>query len=375
MKIGKIIFFAVVVSIVIAFTSFKIMETININKAFKSAQALFEQEKYEDSIKQYYKVLEISDTKKKSLISQYKLYQAKNNLLKEKATVHLEYIASNKELFTKHKLQDFYAESLYILGKKALENDQLDQASDYFKQLLQDEPESSWADNAVFEIAMISKKRHKLVEAEKILKTIIKNYPDTELLHKIQKQSGEINMQLFFQLNSPFTTTHYVKPGDSIASIASKHKTTITYIKKANNMKRSIIRPTDELVVPTVRLSMVIDKSKNTLTLKGGEKILKVYRVGTGQYNKTPIGTFKIINKLVDPPWYSSEGVIPAGDKRNLLGTRWLGLNVPSYGIHGTTQPETIGSQSSAGCVRMLNEEVEFLYDIVPEGTEVTIVD
>lgn len=375
MKIGKIIFFALVVSLIVAFVSFKVIDLINFNKAFKYAEDMFKQEKYEEAIKSYYKVIELSEKKEKSLIAQYKLYQAKSKLNSETANIHLKYIENNKEAYFKNNLQDYYTESLFLLGKLQFSEKNFDTAIAYFKQLLQDSPNSVLADNAAFEFAMIFKEQQKLAEAEKILTTIIKNYPETELLEQIQKQRGEINMQLFFTPNSPFTTTHTVKSGDSIASIASRYNTTVAYIKKANHMKRSIIRPTDELIVPSVRLSLVIDKSKNTLTLKGDEKILKIYRVGTGQHNKTPIGTFKVINKLVDPPWYSKDGVIPAGDERNLLGTRWLGINVPSYGIHGTTKPETIGSQSSAGCVRMLNEEVEFLYDIVPEGTEVTIVD
>lgn len=375
MKIGKIIFFALVISLIIAAISFKTMQIVQINKAFNVAEKSFAAKDYKNAIKAYYQVLDISQDSKKSLIAHYKIYKAKTELKDDTASTHIMYISTNKENYLKEELVNFYTESLYILGSASLEQGNTEEAMEYFKQLLQDTPDSDYADNAVFQIAMIFKKQDRLVEAEKTLKTIIKNYPDTELLQDIQQQSGDINIQLFFRLNSPFTTTHTVKSGDSLASIASKYKTTISYIKKANHMKRSIIRPTDELVVPAVRLSIVIDKSKNTLTLKGDEMILKVFRVGTGQYNKTPVGTFKIINKLVDPPWYSKEGVIPAGDERNLLGTRWLGLNVPSYGIHGTTQPETIGSQSSAGCVRMLNEEVEFLYSIVPEQTEVTIVD
>ena len=58
-----------------------------------------------------------------------------------------------------------------------------------------------------------------------------------------------------------------------------------------------------------------------------------------------------------------------------LLGSRWLGFNMPGYGIHGTIEPETIGKQVTAGCVRMRNSDVEELYDILPLGTEVSIVD
>jgi len=76
------------------------------------------------------------------------------------------------------------------------------------------------------------------------------------------------------------------------------------------------------------------------------------------------------------PEWFRpGGGVIPYGDPGNLLGTRWMAIDSPGYGIHGTWEPETIGKQLSAGCIRMLNRDVEELYTIVPVGTPVKIVE
>jgi lipoprotein-anchoring transpeptidase ErfK/SrfK len=50
-----------------------------------------------------------------------------------------------------------------------------------------------------------------------------------------------------------------------------------------------------------------------------------------------------------------------------------MGFNLDGYGIHGTIHPDMIGQPVSAGCVRMLNNDVEELFDIVPEGTRVLI--
>ena len=63
------------------------------------------------------------------------------------------------------------------------------------------------------------------------------------------------------------------------------------------------------------------------------------------------------------------------------LGTRWMALKgtesktfmYRGYGIHGTIERDSIGTQASNGCVRMLNEQVEELFDIVPSGTPVLI--
>lgn len=74
--------------------------------------------------------------------------------------------------------------------------------------------------------------------------------------------------------------------------------------------------------------------------------------------------------------------MIPFGDKDNVLGTRWMSLQaanptnaVRGYGLHGTWEPETIGRQASAGCVRLLNNEVEELFLLVPIGTRVVITE
>ena len=76
---------------------------------------------------------------------------------------------------------------------------------------------------------------------------------------------------------------------------------------------------------------------------------------------QTPIGEWRIVEKHKD--WGGG------------FGTRWLGLDVPwgTYGIHGTNRPASIGSFASHGCVRMNNQDVEQLYDMIPVGTPVTI--
>jgi lipoprotein-anchoring transpeptidase ErfK/SrfK len=130
-----------------------------------------------------------------------------------------------------------------------------------------------------------------------------------------------------------------------------------------------------KLKVPTYKMTLWIDKSDNTLTLKADNEVLKTYVVATGTNNSTPVGAFKITDKLENPTWYNSGAVVPPGSPENGLGTRWMGITAKGYGIHGTIEPEKLGQQVTAGCVRMKNEEVEELYSWIPPGTEVTIQD
>ncbi len=171
------------------------------------------------------------------------------------------------------------------------------------------------------------------------------------------------------------STLYEVRPGDNLTLIAKKHGVTVGLIQKTNSLSSDRIASGQKLKVPTYRFSLVVDKSQNTLILKGDEDILKTYVVATGTNNSTPVGVFKVTDKLENPTWYKAGAVLPPGSPDNLLGTRWMGIDKPSYGIHGTTEPETLGQQVTSGCVRMKNEEVEELYDLIPPGTEVTIVD
>ena len=99
----------------------------------------------------------------------------------------------------------------------------------------------------------------------------------------------------------------------------------------------------------------------------------KVYSVAVGkQTTPSPTGKFKVVNRLENPTYYH-KGVVVGPGAANPLGNRWIGLDQKGYGIHGTNAPETIGRSVSHGCVRLRNEDIEKLYDMVPVGTPVYI--
>lgn len=112
---------------------------------------------------------------------------------------------------------------------------------------------------------------------------------------------------------------------------------------------------------PQVSILIEVDKKQLKLINRENEKIIDTYIIATGKPGSpTPLGTFKIIEK-----GHWGEG----------FGSRWMGLNVPwgKYGIHGTNKPSSIGSNVSAGCIRMNNRDVEELYSKVSNNTIVVI--
>lgn len=231
-------------------------------------------------------------------------------------------------------------------------------------------------EEVLFKEVQTQEKEGRLLKAREICQQLIMDYPEGKLVSEAQKISWDLNTKLLFSpIQTPDAKIYEVQPQDILLKIAKKFGTTVELIMKSNNLKSDLIRPGMKFKISTAKYSVLVDKSQNTLTLKSNDEIFKVYPVSTGADNSTPIGTFKIINKIIDPPWYKAGAIVPPGSPKNILGSRWLGFSLPGYGIHGTTEPESIGKQVTAGCVRMLNKDVEELYIIVPLGVDVTIVD
>ena len=123
------------------------------------------------------------------------------------------------------------------------------------------------------------------------------------------------------------------------------------------------------------RRKIVISLADRKLVLYEGEHALRVYDVAVGKRSTpSPQGKFAIINRVPNPTWYGPAGVVPPG-KSNPLGSRWMGLSVKGYGIHGTNVPSSIGKAASHGCIRMRKQDLEELFEMVTVGTTVELED
>jgi lipoprotein-anchoring transpeptidase ErfK/SrfK len=127
---------------------------------------------------------------------------------------------------------------------------------------------------------------------------------------------------------------------------------------------------------------IVVTRGANTLRLYDGKKLVRTFPVATGQaIYPTPAGLWFIKDKQKDPWWYPptydawAKGLkpVPPGPS-NPLGTRWMGLNAPGVGIHGTDAPTSIGYSASHGCIRMQVPDAEWLFERVQVGTQVVIL-
>ena len=103
-------------------------------------------------------------------------------------------------------------------------------------------------------------------------------------------------------------------------------------------------------------------------------RVLRVFNIAVGApASPSPTGAYKVINHILNPTWYYKGKVVGPGPG-NPVGTRWLGLSAPGYGIHGTNAPNSIGRSASHGCIRLRNADVEKLFELVGVGDQVELV-
>lgn len=140
---------------------------------------------------------------------------------------------------------------------------------------------------------------------------------------------------------------------------------------------------------------VLVNKRLNALWHYSDGKLVKAYRVATGRQTTgpaptqedyrtnffTPEGIFQITDFKKNPPYGAmkpGDKSYAGGDPQNPFGTRWMGFSVYGWdgtsvwGIHGTAEPEKIGTWASDGCVRMRTEQAEALFDLL-QGKAVTL--
>lgn len=119
---------------------------------------------------------------------------------------------------------------------------------------------------------------------------------------------------------------------------------------------------------------IVVSLEDRKLALVEDGQIKKVYTVAVGKPSTpSPVGTFTIERRVANPV-YAHDGKTVQPGPNNPVGTRWMGLSIRGYGIHGTNAPNSIGKAASHGCIRMGKADVEELFSLVQVGDTVELV-
>ena len=124
----------------------------------------------------------------------------------------------------------------------------------------------------------------------------------------------------------------------------------------------------------TPKRTIVVSLEDRKLALLEDGQVKKVYTVAVGKpTTPSPTGTFVIERRVMNPTYSHNGKIVPPGPS-NPVGTRWMGLSLHGYGIHGTNEPRSIGKPASHGCIRLARPDLEELYAQVAVGDTVVLV-
>ncbi len=123
-----------------------------------------------------------------------------------------------------------------------------------------------------------------------------------------------------------------------------------------------------------VQRVIVVSLEDRKLALVENGQVKKVYSVAVGKPSTpSPVGSFTIAHRVANPTYHHNGRTVLPGPG-NPVGTRWMGLSIPGYGIHGTNEPNSIGKPVSHGCIRMARKDLEEFYGLVSVGDAVELV-
>ena len=207
---------------------------------------------------------------------------------------------------------------------------------------------------------------------------------------------AHISSQLFltsvFNAGDTTCTQYTIAANDSLEKIIRKQKIGCEWqlVARLNNIKKpESIQVGKRLKLPKGPFSAVVWKRDYRIDICMGEGadrvIVASMPVGLGEANGTPTGAFKVRSgsKLLNPEWIHpvTGQRYAADDPTNPIGEHWLGLegteertsSLKGYGIHGTTDPDSIGQNRSLGCVRLLADDVALVWECLGNGSVVEI--
>ncbi len=210
----------------------------------------------------------------------------------------------------------------------------------------------------------------------------------------IKEQLSQLSEQWLFSkrifTQDSFCGSYRVQRGESLTTIGRQFRIPYETLMLINNISRpQLLRAGQTIKVANGPFHAVVHRSLFTMDIYLQNVFVKSYNVGLGSPSKqTPTGLWQVKpgGKLQEPIWTDPDTgkVYHHGDPNYPLGSVWVelqgvegdALGQPSYGIHGTNEPESIGTASSRGCIRLHNGDAVQVYNLLePTYSQVRVVE
>jgi len=228
-----------------------------------------------------------------------------------------------------------------------------------------------------FQAATQLRQDGKLAEARNALVAFIQKYPSGKHLDEARDMLGEVNIEILLsRYPSPEKIEYVVKPGDVLAKISRKLKTTPELIMRMNNMSGTMLHIGEHLLISHPDFAIVIQRKANLVVLLNRGAFFKQYRVREAKLPaKQPA---KITTKVAETMAWKGGKRVGLGSKEYLASTKWVRIaGAAAYTLYSVSDaahsnleqpPPPVGLGLAA-------TDLEELSSLVKNGTPVTIID
>jgi hypothetical protein len=228
-----------------------------------------------------------------------------------------------------------------------------------------------------FEAAVKLRQDGKLAEARDALVALIQKYPSGKHLDEARDLLGEVNVEILLSRYPSSEKIEYiVKPGDVLAKIARKLKTTPEMIMRMNNMSGTMLRIGDRLLISNPDFSMVIRRKANLVVLLNHGVFFKQYHIREAKLPPKPPP--KITTKVAETMAWKGGKRVGLGSKEYLASTKWVRLaSAPAYTLYSVPDPThpNIDQPPPPTGLGLAATDLEELSTLVNNRTPVTIID
>jgi hypothetical protein len=242
-------------------------------------------------------------------------------------------------------------------------------------------------------MALINAKPAGIIEARTILNDMLPMSMSVRQQAFVKRKLSELaDIWLFSRTLYPqdsLCSSYRVKRGEILSTIGKQFKVPWELLSDINKVRPEVLGAGKTIKVIEGPFHARVYLSTFTMDLYLQNTFVRSFPVGLGRPDKgTPTGLWRVKQngKLIKPPWPDpdSRKVLHYGDPGYALGSRWIGLDGikgnakgrTGFGIHGTKEPKTIGTESSRGCIRLHNGDVIFVYNLlVPVYSLVEVVE